>query len=95
MKILPSAIVVVLMMVATHVAAQSIKIGYVNGFRLENESALTAPEIAQMKKEFAPREQQLQELQNRLQLRELEKEALTMSPADNRHEKRSQRWRSN
>lgn len=84
MKILPSVIVVVLMMVATHVAAQSLKIGYVNGFRLEKESPLAAPEIEQMKKEFAPREQQLQELQKQgLQLQgELEKEALTMNPAD-------------
>ena len=84
MKILPSVIVVVLMMVATHVAAQSLKIGYVNGFRLEKEPALTAPEIEQMKTEFASRERQLQELQKQgLDLQgELEKEALTMTPAD-------------
>ena len=84
MKILPSVIVVVLMMVATHVAAQSLKIGYVNGFRLEKESPLAAPEIEQMKKEFAPREQQLQDLQKQgLQLQgELEREAPTMNPAD-------------
>ena len=84
MKILPSLIAIVLMMLATHVAAQGLKIGYVNGLRLEKESALTAPEIEQMKKEFASREQQLQELQKQgLDLQgELEKEALTMTPAD-------------
>jgi len=84
MKILPSSIAIVLMMVATHVAAQGLKIGYVNGVRLERESALIAPEIEQMKKEFASREQQLQELQKQgLDLQgELEKEALTMTPAD-------------
>ena len=84
MKILPSVIAIVLMMVATHVAAQSFKIGYVNGFRLEKESPLAGPEIEQMKKEFAAREQQLQDLQKQgLQLQgELEKEALTMNPAD-------------
>ncbi|MBI2290286.1 MAG: OmpH family outer membrane protein [Betaproteobacteria bacterium] len=74
MKILPSVIAIVLMMVATHVAAQGFKIGYVNGFRLEKESPLAAPEIEQMKKEFAPREQQLQG--------ELEKGAPTMNPAE-------------
>ena len=84
MKRLPSLIAIILMMLATHVAAQSLKIGYVNGFRIEKESALTAPEIEQMKKEFAPREQQLQELQKQgLDLQgELEKEALTMTTAD-------------
>ena len=84
MKILPSSIAIVLMMLATHVAAQGLKIGYVNGFRLQSESALTAPEVEQMKKEFAAREQRLQELQKQgLELQgELEKEALTMKPAD-------------
>lgn len=84
MKILHSLIAIVLMLLTIPVAAQSLKIGYVNGFRLQKESALTAPEIEQMKKEFAPREQQLQELQKQgLQLQgELEKEALTMAPAD-------------
>ena len=84
MKILPSLFAIVLMMLATHVAAQGLKIGYVNGFRLEKESALTGPEIEQMKKEFASRERQLQELQKQgmdLQA-ELEKDGLTMRPAD-------------
>lgn len=85
MRILPSSIAIVLMMLATHVAAQGLKIGYVNGFRLEKESALTAPEVERMKTEFASRERQLQELQKQgLDLQgELEKEALTMTPADN------------
>ena len=84
MKILRSSIAIVLMMFAAHVAAQDIKIGYVNGFRLEKESALTVPEIEQMKKEFASRERQLQDLQKQgMELQaELEKEALTMKPAD-------------
>lgn len=84
MKILSSSIAIVLLMLATQVAAQGLKIGYVNGFRLEKESALMAPEIEQMKNEFASREQQLQELQKQgLDLQgELDKEALTMTPAD-------------
>ena len=84
MKILPISIVIVLLMLGNAVAAQGFKIGYVNGFRLQNESALTAPEIERMKKEFAAREQQLQELQKQgmdLQA-ELEKDGLTMQPSD-------------
>jgi outer membrane protein len=84
MKVLTQTIVIIVMMFATHVAAQGLKIGYVNGFRLEKESALTTPEIERVKKEFAAREQRLQELQKEgLELQsELEKEGLTMSPAD-------------
>ena len=84
MKKRPAAIAVLLMTFATHVAAQSLKIGYVNGFRLEKESALTGPEIEQMKKEFDSRAKQLQELQKQgLDLEnELEKDGLKMRPAD-------------
>src|SRR5450759_2051523 len=84
MKILIRSIGILLMMFAAHVAAQGLKIGYVNGLRIEKESALPAREIEQMKTEFAPREQRLQELQKEgLELQsELEKESLTMSPAD-------------
>lgn len=84
MKILIRTIAILLMTFAAHVAAQGLKIGYVNGLRIEKESALPAREIEQMKKEFAAREQRLQELQKQgLQLRnELDKEGLTMSPDD-------------
>lgn len=84
MKILIRSIGILLMMFAAHVAAQGLKIGYVNGLRIEKESALPAREIEQMKKEFAPREQRLQELQKQgLDLQsELEKGGLTMRPAD-------------
>ena len=84
MKILIRTIAILLMMFAAHVAAQGLKIGYVDGLRIEKESALPAREIEQMKKEFAPREQRLQELQKQgLDLQsELDKESLTMSPAD-------------
>src|SRR5512140_527577 len=71
-------------MFAAHVSAQGLKIGYVNSLRIEKESALPAREIEQMKKEFAAREQRLQELQKQgIDLQsELDKEGLTMSPAD-------------
>ncbi len=84
MKILNHSIAMLLITFAAHVGAQSLKIGYVNGLRIENESAIAIQAIEQIKKEFAPREQQLQELQKQgSALRsEFEKEILTMSPAD-------------
>jgi len=65
-------------------AAQPLKIGYVNGFRVENESPLAKQAIEQITKEFAPREQQLKDLQKQgadLQ-GDLDKNGLTMAPAD-------------
>lgn len=69
---------------AAHVFAQPLKIGYVNGLRVESESAMTKRAVEQLKKEFASREQQLQELQKQgaaLQS-ELEKDGPKMQPAD-------------
>jgi outer membrane protein len=84
MKILIHTIAILLTLFAAHVAAQGLKIGYVDGIRIERESALPAREIEQMKKEFATRDQRLQELQKQgLELQaELDKEGLTMAPAD-------------
>ena len=45
-------------LIATAAAAQPTKIGYVNVVRIENESALAKASLEQLKKEFAPREQQ-------------------------------------
>jgi outer membrane protein len=64
--------------------AQPTKVGYVNVARIENESALAKQAIEQLKKEFAPREQQLAEMQktgNGLTA-ELEKNAATMSATE-------------
>ena len=74
MKILIHTIAILLAMFAAHVTAQGLKIGYVDGLRIEKESALPAREI----------EQRLQELQKQgLELQaEIEKEGLTMGPAD-------------
>ncbi len=71
---------VVFALVFTAVGAQSTKVGYVNVARIENESALAKQSLEQLRKEFAPREQQLAEMQkqgNTLQA-ELEKSAATM-----------------
>jgi outer membrane protein len=68
----------------TQAGAPAVKIGYVDVTRIESESAIAKQHAEMLKKEFAPREQQLQEMQkqgNALQA-ELEKNAVTMSPAD-------------
>jgi outer membrane protein len=67
-------------LIATAASAQSTKIGYVNVVRIENESALAKQSMDLLRKEFAPREQQLAEMQkqgNALQA-DLEKNAATM-----------------
>ena|SRR5476649_2695053 len=78
-------------MLATQAGAQSapagtqpVKIGYVNVTRIESESALAKQNIEALKKEFAPREQQLAEMQKQGNdlTAELEKNAATMSAAD-------------
>lgn len=69
---------------STAAGAPSLKIGYVNVARIENESALVKQNIEALKKEFASREQQLQEMQkqgNDLQA-DLEKNAATMPAAE-------------
>ncbi len=47
-------------------AAQSLKIGYVNMARIEQESASTARSVELLKQEFEPRREQIQELQKRI-----------------------------
>jgi outer membrane protein len=84
MKFLLRCSVIVFALMPLHAAAQSLKIGYVNGARVESESALTKLAIEQMKKEFASRQQQLQDLQNQgsaLQ-NELEKDGQKLPLAD-------------
>ncbi len=53
----------VLAVVSMQTSAQSLKIGYVNVTRIESESAMAQQSIEKLKKEFAPREQQLQVMQ--------------------------------
>lgn len=75
-------------LIAAAASAQPTKIGYVNVLRIENESALAKQSMDQLRKEFAPREQQLAEMQkqgNALQA-ELEKNGATM-PAGERQAK--------
>ena len=84
MKFLLHCSLIVLALMPLHAASQPLKIGYVNGARVESESALTKQAIEQMKKEFASRQQQLEELQKQgsaLQ-NELEKDGQKMQPGD-------------
>lgn len=79
------ALIAGLLVLATcQAAAQSLKIGYVNGSRLENESALTLQAIEDIKKEFAPRERQLNDMHKQgLELQaQLENEGAKMQPAE-------------
>ncbi len=73
-----------LLLTGASAMAQPLKIGFINAFRIEAESETTKRVIEQIKKEFAPREQQLQALQKQgVDLRtELEREADKMKPAD-------------
>ncbi len=73
-----------LLLLGGHAVAQPLKIGFVNGVRIEHESALALQALEQVKKEFAPREQQLQEMQKQgAQLQaEIDKEGPTLSSAD-------------
>jgi len=97
-KIIHWCAVLMLAVFCTQAAAQSakpaasttssLKIGYVNVARIESESAMAKQSIEMLKKEFAPREQQLLDMQkqgNALQA-ELEKNAATM-PAGERQTK--------
>ena len=63
MKLLSRCIAGMLALFVTHGMAQSPKIGFVNGARIEKESALMQQAAEDIKKELAPREQQLQSLQ--------------------------------
>ena len=84
MKLLNCCVAAILTLLVTHAVAQPLKIGFVDGARLEKESVLTIQMQEEMKKEFAPRDQQLQSLQKQaldMQTR-LEKEGDKMPSAD-------------
>jgi outer membrane protein len=52
-----------LAVVAMPAVAQPVKVGYVNAFRIENESPLAKRLVEDMKKEFEPREREIAQLQ--------------------------------
>lgn len=84
MKSIGQIILSLLLLVAVSALAQPLKIGFINGTRIEFESESTKRAIEQIKKEFAPREQQLQALQKQgVELRaELDRDGAKLNPAD-------------
>jgi outer membrane protein len=84
MKFLQGFIAGMLVLCAAQAVAQSPKVGFVNGARLEKESALMLQAVEEIKKELGPREQQLQALQKQgVELQtQLEKEGEKMAPAE-------------
>ena len=74
----------VLAVVSMQTSAQSLKIGYVNVTRIESESAMAQQSIEKLKKELAPREQQLQVMQKQgIELQtDLEKNGATMAASE-------------
>ncbi len=71
-------------------AELEIKIGFVNGQRVINESPQAAKAKKKLEKEFEKRDQDLQKLGKQLQSMQegLEKNAVTMSEADRRNKER-------
>lgn len=83
MSLVKCCTVILLVLMGNHAVAQALKIGYVDSVRLERESALAKQAIDEIKKDFASRAQQLQDVQKQgsdLQ-GELEKEGARMTPA--------------
>ncbi len=71
---------------AAAAGAAEIKIGFVDGERINRESAPAERSAKQLEKEFAPRQQELQrrEAQIKALQGQLEKEAMTMSESERR-----------
>jgi len=89
MRILSGTCLALILAVAAGSAvAQSLKIGYVNPFRIQNESATAQLALENLKKEFAGREEDVAKFQKRVAdlKSELDKNAGTMS-ADERQDK--------
>ena len=64
--------------------AQPLKIGFVNAFRIDSESTVTRNAVEQLKKEFAPRELQLQAVQKQgIELKaEFDRDGDKLKPAE-------------
>jgi outer membrane protein len=80
-----SALIAIALMLGTLCAtAQDLKIGYVDGTRVLNESAPAKQAMAALLKEFAPRERQIKDLQKQISAAQaqLEKERNTMPPSE-------------
>ena len=79
-----AAVLALLLAAAVNAAEPPIKIGFVNPFRIENESVQAKQAIEELKKEFAARERQIQDAEKQVkELREeFDRTSKTMSDAD-------------
>ncbi|HUO43574.1 MAG TPA: OmpH family outer membrane protein [Burkholderiales bacterium] len=67
MKFLPGVCLALMLVVAGgHAVAQGVKIGYINPFRIQNESATARLALENLKKEFAGREDDVANFQKRV-----------------------------
>lgn len=85
MKLRCAYFAIALMLLASGAAAQDrIKIGFVNGARIQNESAPAVRAMEALKKEFAPREKQILELQKQIAAtrEKFDKERKSLPPAE-------------
>ncbi len=78
MNRLPALLLGILVVLAYPAAAQQIRIGYVNAGRIERESKRVERGVEALKKEFAVREQALQEL--RIQVLTMQSELEKLKP---------------
>lgn len=85
-RIVPVLAVLLILSSAAAAGAAEFKIGYVDGERINRESAPAERAAKQLEKEFAPRQQELQrrEAQIKALQGDLQKEAMTMSESDRR-----------
>ena len=68
MKTIVSFVACALMLAAASATAQSLKVGFVSTARIEAESAQAQRAIEDIRKEFEPREKQIVELQQQIQV---------------------------
>jgi len=91
MKRFASLVFCALALLANSVWAQEIKIGYINTFRIENESAPALRAVEGLRKEFEPRQKKLEELQDQIAAarEQLEKTGAEMPLAERQGRERS------
>ncbi len=72
--------------VLTHAQAADLKIGFIDGEKINRDSAPAERATKKLEKEFAPREQELRKLEVQIKALQgqLEKDGLTMSESDRR-----------
>jgi outer membrane protein len=91
MKVIFVLVAMVLAVTAVDAVAQELKIGYVNPFRIQNESVTARQALENLQKEFASREQEVADLGKRVaNLKDdLDKNAATMQPDERQNKEKT------